>query len=72
MRTLTIICDCCRKEIAEDKVFKIEHYIHVSPSFNRLQGHSEIIDGMEAKDFCLPCYNEIFSKVFEHIKNVRG
>ena len=40
MKKLTITCDCCGDEIQDDKVFTIEHRIHVSPSFNRMNGHS--------------------------------
>ena len=80
MRKLTITCDCCRKEIEEDSAYPVEHYIHVSPSFNRMQGHAKMIDGdmylisdrKEKKEFCLPCYNMIFSRFFEVIKEYRG
>lgn len=76
MRKLIITCDCCGKEIEQDATYSIEHYIHVSPSFNRMNGHVKVIDGKsysvsgrsEKKDFCLPCYNMLFEKLFECIK----
>lgn len=76
MRTLTITCDCCGREIEEKDVLKVEHYIHVSPTFNRMTGHGKMIDGQmhsisgrtETKDFCLPCYNYLFSRFFQVIK----
>lgn len=79
MRKLTITCDCCRSEIEDNAVYSLEHYIHVSPSFNRLTGHSRNIDGKqysisgrtEKKDFCLPCYNMLFDKFFSVIKEYR-
>lgn len=79
MRKTTIKCDCCFKEIEENEVYPIEHYIHVSPSFNRMSGHVKIIDGVthsisgrtEKREFCLPCYNELFLKFFEAIKNIQ-
>lgn len=72
MRKLIITCDCCGKEIEENKVFSVEHYVHVSPSFNRMQEHVEVIEGRsykisrrtEKKEFCLPCYNDLFSAFF--------
>lgn len=80
MQKLTITCDCCLKEIEENEVFKLEHYIHVSPSFNRLNGHMRMVEGksysvsgrMERKDFCLPCYNLLMDKFFGAIKEARG
>jgi len=80
MRILTITCDCCGKEIQENELYSVEYYIHVSPSFNRMQGHVKVIEGKtysvsgrtEKKDFCLPCYNMLFSRFFEAIKDYRG
>jgi len=79
MKIVTITCDCCAKEITGD-VLNIEHKVHVSPHYNHLTGHSKLIDGewysfsgrTELMDLCLPCYNKIFSKVFEYIKEIRG
>lgn len=80
MRNLTITCDCCSKDIEENCVYSVEHYIHVSPSFNRMMGHAKIVDGemhsmsgrTEKRDFCLPCYNMLFSRFFQAIKEFRG
>lgn len=76
MKKITINCDCCFNEIQENEVFQIEHYIHVDPSFNRLSGHGRVIDGKmysvsgrtTKRDFCLPCYNMLFEKLFVAIK----
>jgi len=80
MKKLTITCDCCGDEIQDDKVFTIEHRIHVSPSFNRMNGHCTVINGKtystsgrsEVKDFCLPCYNEIFFAMYKYIEGVQS
>lgn len=76
MRKLTIKCDCCETEIEEKDVFSLEHYVHVSPSHNRMAGHSKMIDGyfhsisqrMVRADFCLKCYNILMGKFFDAIK----
>lgn len=78
MRTLTITCDCCKKEIQEGSVYQVEHYIHVDPSFNRMQGHAKSIDGKMysvsghtvIKEFCLPCYNKLFSLFFDSMNHL--
>ena len=80
MRRLIINCDCCAKEIEEKDVFRLEHYIHVAPWYNRMQGHARLIDGKmydfsgrtETRDFCLPCYNRLLYNLFEQIKIIRG
>lgn len=68
MRTLTITCDYCRREIEEKDVFRVEQYIHASPAFNRIAGHGKMIEAQirsisvrtETKTFCPPCYNYLF------------
>jgi hypothetical protein len=80
MRKLTILCDCCQKQLQEDEVYGVDLYVHVSPSFNRMQGHSKIIDGKmhpmsrrtEKKEFCLPCYNTIMYGLYAAIKEMNG
>lgn len=79
MKKLIVTCDCCLKEIEEKDCFSVDHYVHVSPSFNRMQGHCKIIDGKthsisgrtEKKDFCLPCYNLLFNIFFKTIKDIQ-
>ena len=76
MKTITITCDCCNTQLQENEVYNLEHYIHVSPSFNRFNGHGKVIDGRmhsisgrtEKKDFCLPCYNMLFDNFFQSIE----
>lgn len=70
-----ITCDCCEKEI-DDKSFDLEHYLHVDPTFNRMNGHAKMINGdlhtisgrTVKKQFCLPCYNDLFDDFFKLIK----
>ena len=80
MRKLIITCDCCLKEVEEGAVYSVEHYTHVSPSFDWMEGLAKMVDGemysvssrTEKKDFCLPCYNMLFRRFFEAIKDHRG
>lgn len=79
MRTLTIKCDCCTKEIQGYEVYPLEHYVHVSPLFNRVYGHAKVVDGKmypmsgrkEKLEFCLPCYNMLMEKFFDSIANYK-
>lgn len=79
MKKVTITCDCCFKEIEESEALQIEHYIHVDPSFNRMTGHGKVVEGKmysasgraTKKDFCLPCYNMLFEKLFCAIKEYK-
>lgn len=57
-------------------MFPLDHYVHASPSHNRLAGHSKMIDGefhsisqrMVRADFCLKCYNILMGGLFDAIK----
>lgn len=79
MIKVTYTCDCCLKEIEDDR-FSLDLLVHVKPEFNRLTGHCKVIDGKmlsisgrtEKMIFCLPCYNELFSNFFEKIKEIRA
>jgi len=79
MRTLKIICDCCQKEIEAESAFPLEHFMHVSPNFNRMKGHGKLIDGAmyatsgrkESRDFCLPCYNRLFAAFFDAMATIQ-
>ena len=80
MRQLIIKCDCCGVEIGEQDVCDLTHYIHVSPDYNRMQGHSKIVSGrmhcysqrQEKKEFCLPCYNNLLYGLFDRVKEMRS
>lgn len=77
MKKTIITCDCCNTEIEEKDVFELDHYIHVNPDFDRLNGHVKVVDGnlhstsqrKVRKDFCLPCYNSLMSTLFQQIKD---
>lgn len=72
MRINKVICDCCGVEV-ENRPYSVEHFVHVGPNYNRSQGHSELIDNKlysksgrtETRDYCLPCYNELFKAFFD-------
>ncbi len=76
MRTITITCDCCGNPLKAEEVYKVEHYKHVSPATDFLNGHVKMVDGKiekvsfgtVEKEFCLPCYNHLFNVFFEAMK----
>lgn len=80
MRKLTITCDCCGIDIEEDSVFKLEHYIHVSPTYNRMRGSEKTVGGksysvsqrMEKTEFCLPCYNILLASLFDKLLEIKN
>lgn len=76
MKKTVITCDCCGEELTELNVYSADFYVHVLPGFNRMKGHAKSINGnlysisgrKESRDFCIPCYNDLFSIFFAEFK----
>lgn len=75
-----IICDCCQKDVSDGDFRSSEICVHVTPSFNFLDGLVKVIDGKTysissrtvSHQFCIPCYNELYQAFFDKVSEIKS